>query len=144
MCPPISRNESTETKLSLEYLVQSTIILTTKCFVYLVIGTHDTRYACHDTSKKRSSIELMLSTIIDVTTLSHTVKLLFIVDEVLSLCLNTRALHTKNSLISSLSREERIYAEAFPVSSALGNPPKIHHWSQSYIYSFPFFCKPVK
>jgi hypothetical protein len=50
--------------------------------------------------------------------------------------LNTCRLHTENGLICSNSGQEGIWAEAFPVASALGYTTYIYHWTKSDVDPF--------
>jgi len=54
----------------------------------------------------------------------------------LSTGLNAALLHSKNGLVRSFSRKERIGTESFPISSALRNSANIHHGAQSNIDTF--------
>ncbi len=50
--------------------------------------------------------------------------------------LNTCGLHTENSLIRSNPGQERVWAEALPVASALGYATDVHHWTKGNVDAF--------
>ena len=54
-----------------------------------------------------------------------------LVDIMLCAGLNTRGLHTENGLICSNTGQERVRAEALPITSALSYTSDVHHWTES-------------
>ena len=51
-------------------------------------------------------------------------------------CLHTSGLQTKDGLICTNRYQERVSAEAFPVSTPLGDTAHVHGWTQCDVYSF--------